>query len=173
MKKITGVLFIVFGLVLLGIFINGLTSNQKTVSVQPDQLQITPTLPFASYEAQFAIYTNGTRRIFSESKYHNQSEDIFLEAENPNIIQIKKPNLTWNDLFTTLPMNLSKDCLITGTKQTFCTNETSTLKFYINGIRNDNALNEEINNGDKLLVSYGPESDPNISQQLSEISVTK
>jgi hypothetical protein len=52
-------------------------------------------------------------------------------------------------------MSLTKECLVTGTKQTFCTGEEGNLKFYINDIEDKNALDKVINGGDILLVKYG------------------
>ena len=120
-------------------------------------------------KASFAIFTNGTFRIFTAAMYHNRSGDVFIEASNPNIVNVKKKGLTWGNFFKTLPMELTNECLITGTKQTFCTNDSQTLKFYINGKLDINALEKKIKEGDKLLVSYGDESDSEIEKQLEQI----
>jgi len=66
-------------------------------------------------------------------------------------------------------MELSSQCLTTGTGQTFCSNGTQTLKFYINGEFDSDALDREINEGDRLLVSYGNESDSQVTEQLQQI----
>lgn len=111
-----------------------------------------------SYLATFEIYTNGTKRIFTESKYHNQSPDVFIDASNPATIQVKKAGVTWNDFFSTLPFTLTKECLITGTKQTFCsskTDQSKQLRFFLNKIENPNALDLTIQPGDSLRVTYG------------------
>lgn len=105
--------------------------------------------------ASFEIYTNGTLRIFTDSKYHNLSPDVFIEVGSPNMVHVKKAGTLWNDFFKTLPMSLTKECLVTGTKQTFCTGEGGNLKFYINGIEDKDALDKIINEGDILLVKYG------------------
>jgi hypothetical protein len=118
--------------------------------------------------ASFGIFTNGTFRIFTPARYHNQSEDIYIEASNPYIIHVKKENLTWADFFKTLPMKLEKDCILTGTKETFCTNSEKSLKFYINGNSDPTALNRSINQGDQLLVSYGNENESQIQAQLQK-----
>jgi len=120
-----------------------------------------------SKKAAFAIFTNGTFRIFTDSKYHNLSEDVYLEASNPNIIHVKKIGITYNDFFQTLPMNLTRDCLITGTGQTFCNGENGQLKFYLNGgERVDDLLEKEIKNGDRALISFGDEDDQITKDQL-------
>lgn len=121
--------------------------------------------------ASFAIFTNGTFRIFTASMYHNLSPDVYIEQSNPNIVKIKKDKITWDDFFKTLPFKLTADCLTTGTKETFCTGSNGTLKFYLNGERNENALNQEIKDGDEILVSYGNESDDAIKKQLDTFSI--
>lgn len=119
--------------------------------------------------ASFAIFTNGTFRDFSSSKYHNQSKEVFIQSDNPNIIYVKKKGITWNDFFKTLPMELSKDCLTTGTGQNFCSDGNSVLKFFINGGEDLNALDKKIREGDQLLVSFGNETNEGIQDQLEKI----
>ena len=51
-------------------------------------------------------------------------------------------------------MSLDKNCLVTGTKQTFCTNKTQKLRFYINNIEDPDALDKVIKNKDSLLVTF-------------------
>jgi hypothetical protein len=139
-------------------------TQPKTSPVPSSQTQKT-----VEAKAAFAIFTNGTLRIFTAAMYHNQSSDVFIEAPNPNIINVKKQGLTWSDFFETLPMSLKKDCLVTGTKQTFCTNETARLRFFINGQEDPDALDRQIKDGNKLLVSYGNKTKEEINKELEQI----
>ena len=104
--------------------------------------------------AEFEIVTNGTTRIFTDKKYHELSEDVRIEASDSNTVHVHKKGITWNDFFKTLPMSLDKKCLVTGTKQTFCTGNGKVLRFYINTIESPDILDLEIKNGDKLLVTF-------------------
>ncbi len=52
-------------------------------------------------------------------------------------------------------MSLTKDCLVTGTKEEFCSNETKKLKFFINDLESPDALDQIIKQDDKLKVEYG------------------
>jgi len=106
------------------------------------------------FTASFEIYTKSTKRIFTSSMYHNLSSDVYITADNPSVIHVKKSGVTWRDFFETLPMTLSEDCLVTGTKQTFCTGEDGVLRFFINGEENRNSLNLKIESGDSLKVDY-------------------
>jgi hypothetical protein len=145
-------------------------TNNTTLQLSPTEVQkITPVDNKVDYKASFAIFTNGTFRIFSDQKYHNQSEDVLIQADNPNLIGIKKSGVTWDDFFRTLPFKLAKDCLTTGTGQTFCTNANGRLRFFINGREDANALDKIIGKGDKLLVTYGNEKEQQIKEQLQQI----
>jgi len=125
------------------------------------------------YEARFAIYTNGLKRVFTNSMYHNLSKDIYIEASDPSIVHVKKDGVTWMDFFLTLPFKLDKNCLTTGTKETFCSTPNATLKFYLNGVRSDKLLLEKIKDGDLALISYGTENEAQIKSQLNSLKNSK
>ncbi len=140
--------------------------NTSGAAISP---AVSPVPESVETEASFAIFTNGLFRIFTAPMYHNVSPDVFIDASNPNVVHVKKVGITWNDFFKTLPFSLTKDCLTTGTGQTFCTTENQRLEFYINGERSPNALDQIIHSGDKLLVTYGASSETQIRDQLQQI----
>lgn len=169
-KKIAFIILISISLIGGFYFVNSSNIKQKS----NDQLQKpTTSSKNIDYKASFAIYTNGTFRIFTAPMYHNLSEDVFIEASNPNIVNIKRLNITWRDFFETLPLKLDENCLTTGTKQTFCSNDDFVLQFYLNEERNQSALDQVIKPEDKLLVTYEKENSPAITQQLQSISETQ
>jgi hypothetical protein len=124
------------------------------------------------FNASFAIFTHSTFRIFTAAMYHDLSDDVFIEGSNPNIVHVRKAGITWSDFFQTLPFSLDKECLTTGTGQTFCDREGGRLRFFINGIEDPDALNKVINEGDQLLVSFGNESEEDIQDQLQKVPRT-
>jgi hypothetical protein len=129
-------------------------SPPPTAPVPSPRLSSPATFIQSEYTARFEIYTNGTKRIFTDSKYHRQSADIYIENPDPHLMYVKKPNLTWNDFFKTLPFSVKKECLVTGTKQTFCNTETKRLYFYLNGQEEPDALDKVILANDSLRVEY-------------------
>lgn len=148
-----------------GVDFNGMTDRIMVKSTEEEIL--TPQRPDLPVKAAFSIYTNGTFRIFTAPMYHHLSEDVYITAEAPNVVVVEKRDFTWQDFFSTLPFSLNKDCLVTGTGQTFCTKEGgASLRFYINGELYEDALENKINEGDRLLVTYGP---GDISDQLSKL----
>lgn len=130
---------------------------------------VSPTEAPVAFKAAFAIFTNGTFRVFTASMYHNLSNEVYIQADNPNIIHVKKRGVTWSDFFKTLPMELTDTCLTTGTKQTFCTDSKASLRFFLNGQRTDNLLSRVIKPGDKTLITYGSESKQQLERQFQQI----
>ena len=155
---------------IVGYTLLGISSKKNKGQIVPTQGPITVTPVNVDFTAGFAIFTNGTFRVFTASMYHNLSKDVFIQTDDPNIVRVKKSGVTWDDFFKTLPFKLTKDCLTTGTKQTFCTNDNGKLRFYLNGKEDTSALDKQIARGDKLLVSYGNESEEQIQKRKAELT---
>lgn len=171
MKRTYGLIGIGLLIIVVLLLIKPLAFNQNA---EPSKIPVTQTPTPAltveknvDYEARFTIYTNGTKRIFTNSMYHNLSKDVYIEASDPSIVHVKKDGVAWMDFFGTLPFKLSKDCLTTGTNETFCSTKNATLKFYLNGIKSNNLLMEKIKDGDWALISYGTENEAQIKSQLN------
>lgn len=153
MNKLSASIVIIV-IVVLGII--GWRFYQRETSIFENNASVstentTPT----NFTASFEIYTNGEKRIFTQAMYHNQSPDAYIENPDPSIIYVKKDGITWDNFFKTLPFSLTKDCLVTGTKQTFCSNETKKLRFLLNGLDNSDTLKTPIKPGDSLKITYG------------------
>lgn len=104
--------------------------------------------------ASFTIITGNITRSFKAEKYHNKSPDVFIEASDPTIVHVTKKGITWDDFFKTLPMKLTKDCLITGDGETLCDGEQGFLKFYLNDLETPDLLDKEIKEGDKAVITF-------------------
>lgn len=135
------------------------SENLSVINSSPQQAKDTPSVDNKQaywIKASFSIITKGTTRIFTDPKYHHLSEDVYIESPNPNIVNVKKTGLTWNDFFKTLPvpMKLNKDCLTTGTDQLFCTGKDGVLEFYLNDKLEMNLLDKEIKQDDKVLIRF-------------------
>lgn len=162
---------IILLLVVGGIF---LILNTQIALQQPTQFTtelLTPSPTPTTKTARFAIYTNGTKRVFSETKYHNQSKDVFIEAGDPSLVYVTQSDVTWGDFFNTLPspLKVQNECLTIETGQTFCEDMTNSLQFYLNGEMAPDALTTEIKDGDTLLVTYGNPSPQELQNQLQSL----
>ena len=159
---------IIIGAAYLVLFANSSSPPAQNVEDQAfSQPSITPKQ--TDYTASFLIFTNGTKRIFTASMYHNLSTDSYIQNPNPAIIHVKSSNITWKDFFSTLPMGLSSTCLTTGTGQAFCDGQGGELRFFVNGEEMPEALKAVIQPKDKLLITFGNAVDSVIQQQYDQI----
>ena len=150
MSKVLFILFVfvsLAGIIGWKLYSKQNSSNEQTVITVPPE----PT----DFTASFEIYTQGTKRIFTQAMYHNQSQDVFIQSPDPSIVYVKKAGITWAEFFGTLPFSLTRECLVTGTKQTFCTTETKKLRFFLNNTETPDVLDLGIQSGDALRVTYG------------------
>ena len=116
-----------------------------TPIIQSEKINITAT---------FTIITGNITRSFKSEKYHNLSPDVYIENPDPTIVHVTKVGITWDDFFKTLPMKLTKDCLITGDGETLCSEKEGGLKFYLNEAETPDLLEKEIKDGDKALIKF-------------------
>lgn len=142
-----GILVVITALVLVNR--SSRPSPSSELSVSP-----TPTVEEVNFTATFTIVTRGLTRNFTASMYHNRSSDVYIEANDPSVVIVKKQGITWNDFFSTLPFKLTRDCLTTGTGETFCSGDGGTLKFYRNDVEDPNLLDREIAPGDRVLIDF-------------------
>ena len=77
--------------------------------------------------------------------------------------------------FMSLGMSLNKECLVIPDAEKYCTDAKNTLKFFVNGTRNDQFDAYVFNDKDKLLVSYGPKDEDTASQlqSVTDFAVTQ
>ena len=157
---------IIAAFIIIVTFILGFLFFFKKSVAPPQQREVQMEPETVNFEASFAIFTNGLFRDFSASMYHNLSPHAYIQSGEPNKVQVRKKGVTWNDFFKTLPFKLTKECLTTGLGETFCTGQGGSLKFYLNGERNDNVLDEVIHSGDSILISFGNENEAQIKEQM-------
>ena len=158
------IVFTVLIFAAVGVVVFFLTQPKKSVNVSVIKPTVTPKEELVDYKAGFAIFTHGTFRGFTAAMYHNLSQNVYIQAGDPNIVHIKKSETTWDDFFKTLPFKLTKECLTTGAGETFCSGQDGTLKFYLNGVKDPSLLDKTINAGDQALISFGNEDESRIKR---------
>jgi len=119
--------------------------------------------------ASILVKIFGDKFDFSTSQYQIMSSWIHFEGQDGNTIHRHSKGIPLGYLFDTLNLGLSSDCYVFQDKRNFCTNEDYSLKFYINGNKVSDIQDYVIMDNDRILVSYGPESEDEIALQLIEL----
>ncbi|AJM92485.1 hypothetical protein [Nitrosopumilus piranensis] len=111
----------------------------------------------------------GDKFDFSAPAYQIKASWIHFEAGDGTTIHKHATGVTLGYLFKTLGLGLTDHCFVFQDGRSFCTNDEYSLKFFVNESQVDDLSQYEINDGDKILISYGGETPQEIKRQLTEL----
>ncbi|MBA4452734.1 MAG: protein-disulfide isomerase [Nitrosopumilaceae archaeon] len=106
---------------------------------------------------------------FSAPAYQIKSSWIHFEGNDGTTVHKHATGVTLGYLFESLGLGLDDQCYEFQDGRSFCTNEDYSLKFFINGEQVNDIRDYEINEDDKILVSYGAETQEEIEKELLEL----
>ena len=106
---------------------------------------------------------------FSSPSYQIKSSWIHFEDSDGTTIHRHSTGVTLGYLFANIGIGIDSECYKFPDGRSFCTNEDYSLKYYINHqiVKdiNDHVLEE----GDRILITYGNETPEQIEEQLMEL----
>lgn len=126
------------------------------------------------YHANFALFVAGERVDLSADEY---MEDVatcavgetvlpatraHLHNNNPDVAHVHHEGVTWGHLLMNLGFGLGEEHLALDDGPVLTEGEGRTLKFILNGQPQYAVHNELIRSGDRLLISYGSESEQEV-----------
>lgn len=77
---------------------------------------------------------------------------------------------TITDFLQSLDIKLTNNCLTLDNGQTYCNSNAKTLKFFVNGTLMTDFMTYEFSDLDRILISYGAETDEQIKLQLDAVT---
>ena len=120
--------------------------------------------------ASMLVRIFGDKFDFSATTYQIKSSWIHFEESDGNTIHRHSSGVTLNYLFESLGIGIDENCYIFNDGRQFCTNEDYSLKYFINGDRVNSINDYVVQNDDRILISYGSETEVQINQQLDELN---
>ena len=119
--------------------------------------------------ASLLVRIFGDKFDFSATTYQIKSSWIHFEESDGNTIHRHSSGVTLDYLFGTLGIGIDEDCYIFADGRQFCTNEDYSLKYFINGDSVNDINDYVIQDDDRILISYGGETNEQITEQLNEV----
>ena len=122
--------------------------------------------------ASILVKLHGDTFDFSSPAYQIKSSWIHFEAQDGSTIHRHSTGVTLGYLFENIGIGLDEECYAfrgTSGERVFCTNEDYSLKFYVNHQPVSGINDYVFEDGDKILISYGGESQAEIDAQLAEL----
>ena len=126
------------------------------------------------YHANFALFVTGERVDLSADEYMEDvatctlGEVVFpaarahLHNNNADVAHVHHEGVTWGHLLMNLGFGLGEEYLALDEGPVLTEGEGRTLKFILNGQAQYSVHDQLIRSGDRLLISYGPESEQEI-----------
>ena len=106
---------------------------------------------------------------FSAPAYQIKSAWIHFEGNDGSTIHKHATGVKLGYLFETLALGLDDQCFEFQDGRSFCTDDTYSLRFFVNGEEVSDVIDHEIVEDDKILISYGAETPEEIESQILEL----
>lgn len=162
----TVILPIIAAIVIIAV-ISMYVSSQNTLSVAG----FGP-LGSAHEHAAFLVKVNGQNIDFSQPKYQVQSDYIHVENGDGSTLHRHATNVTFADFLKSVKMDIDmkNNCLIFTNGTEYCDDNNNKLRTFINGNSTKSISDYVLNNNDRLLVTYGNETDEQSDKALDELN---
>ena len=129
--------------------------------------------------ASLLVRIFGDKFDFSVPSYQIKSSWIHFEESDGTTIHRHASGVTLGYLFDSLNIGIdyvdrvnedtNKKCFIFPDGRQFCDNEDYRLKFFINHIEKQSIYDYVLEEGDRILITYGNETPEQIEEQLLEV----
>jgi len=119
--------------------------------------------------ASLLVRIFGDKLDFSSPAYQIKSPWIHFEDSDGSTIHRHSSGVTLGYLFDGMGFHINDECFAFPDGREFCTNEDYSLKHYINHQSVDNIYDHILEEGDRILISFGSEIPEEIEEQLIEL----
>jgi len=126
-------------------------------------------------DAAILVKIFGDEFTFWHSNYQMKISHILFADGDGNSIHRYHEDGTLGLLFNSMNMRIDDQCYVfPDEERSFCTNDDYSLKYFINGESVSNIRNYIIQDNDRILITFGGETDKEISEwYLSELNSIK
>lgn len=140
-----------------------LQQNQEHASL------FAPEINETHQHASILVKIFGAKINFNIPQYQLVSYWVNFEEPYDDIIHIQSEQITARHLFETLNFKINENCFMFENGTDFCTDEKHSLKYFVNGNQVSDMQEHEIHDRDRILISYGNETQEEIKTQLDEL----
>ena len=119
--------------------------------------------------ASLLVRIFGDKFDFSSPAYQIKSSWIHFEDSDGTTIHRHSSGVTLGYLFANLGIGIDSECYKFPDGRQFCTNEDYSLKYFINHEPVKDINDYVLEDGDRILITYGSETPEQIEEQLMEL----
>ncbi len=137
-----------------------------------------PTLePAYHIHANLKVVLDGKPLDLTQDKYqssagHELDPYVHLHDGNGDVVHVHRKGETLGDFFKSVGMSLTSTCLTNDTGQKSCNTGSATLKLFVNGRPNTQFEAYVPQDLDRILLSFGSESETALQAQIASVADT-
>ncbi len=146
-------------------------NDKKPVSYTTSSPPNAGSLADAHEHASILVRIFGDKFEFSRPEYQIKSPWIHFEGNEGSTIHRHSTGVTLGYLFDSIGLHVDEKCYIFPNNREFCTNDEYSLKFFINGQQVESITDYVILQDDRILISYGEETQEEIEEQIEELNL--
>jgi hypothetical protein len=106
---------------------------------------------------------------FSAPAYQIKSPWIHFESRDGSTVHKHATGVELEYLFNSLSIGIDDQCYVFPDGKSFCTDDDYSLKYFINGESVLDIRDYEIEEDDKILITFGGETDEQIQEYLNQL----
>ena len=119
--------------------------------------------------ASLLVKIFGDKFDFSVPNYQIKSSWIHFEESDGTTIHRHASGIKLGYLFDGLKIGVDSECYVFPDGRQFCTNEDYSLKYFINHQKVSDIQNYVLEDGDRILITYGSETPEKIEEYLIQL----
>ena len=119
--------------------------------------------------ASLLVRIFGDKFDFDSPAYQIKSSWIHFEDSDGTTIHRHSSGVTLDYLFANIGIGIDNECYKFPDGRQFCTNEDYSLKYFINHEPVKDINDYVLEDGDRILITYGSETSEQIEEQLMEL----
>ena len=120
--------------------------------------------------ASMLVKIFGDKFDFSTPNYQVKTSWIHFEDGDGDTIHRHSTGVELEFLFNSIKIAVDDKCFIFPDGRQFCTNDDYTLSFYVNQQKVEDLRKYVVEEGDRILITYGDEDQEAIDKQLAELN---
>jgi hypothetical protein len=134
--------------------------------------QVRPYGPVGSahVHAGFAVILNGQEIDFSQSRYQVQSQLIHVEGGDGTTLHRHATGVPIGEFLRSVRMDIADGCFVHDNGTQYCEGGDNRLLFFVNGQERDDAMGYVLNDGDRILITYGDLTEQQIQEQIERVN---
>lgn len=119
------------------------------------------------WHADFTLFIRGERFDFNRPQFvskEGEEKNPWVHVHEPRytVVHVHREQTTWDEFLTSIGFKITDTSLTLPSGERLENSDTETLKFYVNGVRIDTLMFQDILDLNQVLISFGAEADDEV-----------